>query len=186
MRYLTKPALEPHDQEILDLFKNPAGREAAFRKLAHRYQKGIYGIIRKLVINHDDADDLVQEAFVKIWKGLDNFDGQSGLFTWIYRIATNEALQFLRKKKRLTWILSDSSTILEVYLKEDPVLSADEVQMRLHKAILKLPDKQRLVFHLRYYDGLSYEKIAEITNTREGSLKASYHQAVLKIKKYLL
>lgn len=178
--------MEPHDQEILDLFKNPEGRDAAFRKLAHRYQKGIYGIIRKLVINHDDADDLVQEAFVKIWKGLDKFESESGLFTWIYRIATNEALQFLRKKKRWKWMLSDNGEILEKYLKQDPLLSADEVQMRLQKAILQLPDKQRLVFHLRYYDDLSYEKIAKITKTRPGSLKASYHQAVTKIKKCLL
>ena len=178
--------MEEHDQEILDLFKKPEGREAAFRKLVQCYQNGVYGIIRKLVLNHEDADDLVQEVFVKIWKGLDAFEGQSSLFTWIYRIATNEALQFLRKRKRWNWIVSESTVKLEQYLSEDPVISADEVQMRLQKAILKLPDKQRLVFHLRYYDELSYEKIAEITKTRQGSLKASYHHAVTKIKKSLL
>ncbi len=178
--------MEQHDQEILDLLKKPDGREEAFRKLVHYHQKGIYGIIRKLVINHDDADDLVQEVFVKIWKGLDTFENQSSLFTWMYRIATNEALQFLRKSKRWKWMLIDSSTSLEPYLKQDPVISADEVQMKLQKAILKLPYKQRLVFHLRYYEDLTYEEIAEITNTGQGSLKASYHHAVTKIKKFLI
>lgn len=178
--------MKEQDQEILDLFKKPDRREEAFRKLVHYYQKGIYGIIRKLVINHEDADDLVQEVFVKIWNGLETFESQSGLFTWIYRIATNEALQFLRKKKRWKWILSDNNELLEGYLKQDPVLSADEVQMKLQKAILQLPDKQRLVFHLRYYDDLTYEEISGITNTKPGSLKASYHQASTKIKQYLL
>ncbi len=138
-----------------------------------------------MVISHDDADDIVQDVFVKVWHNLDKFKGESSLFTWIYRIATNESLQFLRKKRNRQWLGGSVSEELAERLVSDKFIDGDEVQMRLQKAILTLPDKQRLVFNLRYFEELSYEEIAAITETSVGSLKASFHHATKKIEEFL-
>jgi len=139
-----------------------------------------------MVIDHDDADDLVQEVFVKVWQNLHNFREDAQLFTWIYRIATNECLNFLRKKKNRFFIpIHDIQNELTKKLDSSPYINGDEIQMKLQKALLKLPDKQRLVFNMKYYDELKYEEIAEITDTSVGSLKASYHHAVKKIEEFL-
>lgn len=138
-----------------------------------------------MVISHDDADDIVQEVFVKVWNNLDTFKGESSLFTWIYRIATNECLQFLRKRRNQSWFRADITEEMENALVSETHLDADEVQLKLQKAILKLPDKQRLVFNLKYFEDLSYEEIADITDTSVGSLKASYHHATKKIEEFL-
>ena len=139
-----------------------------------------------MVIDHDDADDLTQEVFIKIHKAIDNFREDSQLYTWIYRIATNECLTFLNKKKRRFFLpLEDVSKELSSKIDSAPYLTGDEIQKKLQKALLTLPDKQRLVFNMKYYDDLPYEDISEITKTSVGALKASYHHAVKKIENYL-
>jgi RNA polymerase sigma factor (sigma-70 family) len=173
------------EQQLLQLLRQPETRRSAFSQVISHYQKRVYGLIRKMVIDHDDTDDLVQEVFIKVWNHLDNFKGESQLFTWIYRIATNETLNFLRKKKRFTLFGDSIAEEMANKLTADKYIDADEIQLKLQKAILQLPDKQRLVFHLKYFDELPYEEIAAITETSVGALKASYHHAVKKIGEYL-
>ncbi|MCZ6900936.1 MAG: RNA polymerase sigma factor, partial [Bacteroidetes bacterium] len=135
----------------------------------------------------DDADDLVQEIFIKIWKNLDKFREESKLYTWIYTIASNECLNFLKKKRNRYFLpIVDVSAELNQKLEQSAYISGDEVQNKLQKALLTLPDKQKLVFNMKYYDEMKYDEIAEITNTSIGSLKASYHHAVKKIKEFLI
>jgi len=142
--------------------------------------------IRKMVIDHDDADDVTQEVFIKIHRNIDNFREDSQLYTWIYRIATNECLSFLQRKKRRFFLpIGDVERELSRAIDNSSNLSGDEVQVKLQKALLKLPDKQRLVFNMKYFDDMSYEEISEITNTSVGALKASYHHAVKKIEDLL-
>lgn len=172
-------------KNLTRLLLDPSTRRQAFSTLVKLYQRPVYGIVRKMVIVHDDADDIVQEVFVKIWKNLDNFKKESSLFTWIYRIAVNESLQFLRRKRNQRWFASDLSEELAERLVSDGLVDGDEIQLKLQKAILKLPDKQRLVFNLKYFDDLSYDEIAKITETSVGSLKASYHHATKKIEEFL-
>lgn len=174
------------DSELIEKLKNEDTRNYAFNLLVRKYQERIYWHIRKMVINHDDSDDLVQEVFVKVWKYLDNFRGDSQLYTWIYRIATNECLSFLAKKKKRFFLpIVDVEKELAEQIDNGYHISGDEVQKKLQKALLKLPDKQRLVFNMKYYDNLKYEQIAEITGTSVGALKASYHHAVKKIEEIL-
>jgi len=154
--------------------------------LVRGYQQRVYWHVRKMVIDHDDADDLTQEVFIKIHRYIDNFREDSQLFTWIYRIATNECLTFLDKKKRRFFLpIGDVERELTAKLDTSSHVTGDEIQMKLQKALLKLPDKQRLVFNMRYFEDLSYEEIAEITKTSVGALKASYHHAVKKIEEFL-
>jgi RNA polymerase sigma-70 factor (ECF subfamily) len=139
-----------------------------------------------MVIDHDDADDLTQEVFIKVYRHIDNFREDSQLFTWIYRIATNECLSFLQRKKRRFFLpIGDVEGDLISKLQTTPGLSADEIQLKLQKALLKLPDKQRMVFNMKYFDDLPYEQISKITDTSVGALKASYHHAVKKIEEFL-
>lgn len=171
------------DKELLELFKQNESQNYAFNLLVRKYQQKIYWHIRKMVIDHDDADDLTQETFVKVWQNLHTFQGNSQLYTWIYRIATNECLNFLRKKKQKFFLpIADVSKELLRKLETDTYISGDEVSIRLQKALLKLPEKQRLVFNMKYFDDLSYEEISEILGTSVGALKASYHHAVKKIE----
>ncbi len=175
------------DSELLLRFQDEQTRHAAFDELIKKYQQKIYWHIRKMVIDHDDADDVVQDTFIKVWHGLHNFRSDSQLFTWIYRIATNESLNFLQKKRRQNHVPLDSEdsldllNTLETSISQD-YISGDEIQIKLQKAILQLPDKQRLVFNMKYFDELKYEEISEITGTSVGALKASYHLAVKKIE----
>jgi len=146
----------------------------------------MYSIVRKMVIDHDDADDVLQETFVKVWKNLEKFQGGSKLYTWLYRIATNECLRFLEKKKKRYFLsLNNVTQELSAKVDQSPTLDGDEIQRRLQKALLQLPDKQRLVFNLKYFEDLKYDAIAEITGTSVGGLKASYHLAVKKIETLL-
>ncbi len=174
------------DKELLAKIRNPETRNYGFNMLVRTYQQRVYYHIRKMVIDHDDADDLTQEVFIKIHRHIGNFREDSQLFTWIYRIATNECLTFLQKKKR-RFFLPIGDTTGELVSKIDlaPHISGDEIQKKLQKAIVQLPEKQRLVFNMKYFDDLSYEQIAEITNTSIGALKASYHHAVKKIEEFL-
>ena len=174
------------DQEILDLINHPSTREKGFRQLILTHQERVYHLIRRMVIIHEDADDLTQNTFIKAFKYIHKFEGQSSLFTWLYRIATNEALSFLEKKKKRFFLpIDDYNETLTNYLDHGIQLTGDEIQQKLQKALLTLPDKQRLVFHLKYQEDLPYQEISEITKTSVGSLKASYHHAVKKIEQYL-
>lgn len=172
-------------ETLSTLLQDTTTRRGAFPTLVKQFQRPVYSIVRKMVISHEDADDIVQDVFVKIWHNLDKFRGESSLFTWIYRIATNESLQFLRKKRSQRWFGSDISEELANKMISDRYLDGDEVQIKLQKAILRLPDKQRLVFNLKYYEDLTYEEIARITESSVGSLKASFHHATKKIEEFL-
>lgn len=175
------------DRDLLQKLKNPETKRYGFNLLVREYQQRIYWHVRKMVIDHDDADDLVQEIFIKIWKNLDKFREESKLYTWIYTIASNECLNFLKKKRNRYFLpIVDVSAELNQKLEQSAYISGDEVQNKLQKALLTLPDKQRMVFNMKYYDEMKYDEIAEITNTSIGSLKASYHHAVKKIKEFLI
>ena len=174
------------DQEILEKFKQPESKNYAFNVLVRTYQERIYWHIRKMVIDHEDANDLAQEVFVKVWKNLDKFKGKSKLYTWIYKIATNECLNFLSKKRKKFFIpIVDVQAELANKLESSEYISGDEIQLKLQKALLKLPDKQRLVFNMKYFDEMKYDDISEVVGTSVGALKASYHLAVKKIEKFL-
>jgi RNA polymerase sigma-70 factor (ECF subfamily) len=170
------------EKEIIFLYDS--GRcEEAFSGIVECYSERLYLHIRRFVCCHEDADDLVQEVFIKIWAALPSFRRDAQLFTWIYRIATNEVLNFLRKQKIRAMISLDSSeSVLAKKIDEDVSFNGDRLQRELHKAILKLPEKQRIVFSLRYFDEMKYEDMAEITGTSVGALKASYHFAYNKVK----
>lgn len=174
------------DRELIVKIKDPESRNYGFNLLVRKYQQKLYWHIRKMVIDHDDADDLVQEVFVKIWKHLDGFREDAQLYTWIYRIATNECLNFLRKKRnRFFMPIHDLQGELTQKLESSSYIDGDEVQMKLQKALLTLPDKQRMVFNMKYFDEMKYDEISDITGTTVGSLKASYHHAVKKIEEFL-
>ncbi len=177
------PQLE--DSEILVLFRENNTRSEAFNLLVKKHQQRVYWHIRRMVINHDDADDLVQDVFIKVWKNLDKFREDAQLFTWIYRIATNECITFLNRKKMKNNVsLGEESEYLVEHLQSDSYLTANTIQLKLQKALLALPDKQRLVFNMKYFDNLKYEEISDMLGTSVGALKASYHLAVKKIEKY--
>ena len=170
------------DQEIIALWE--AGQqERAFNEIVRNYSERLYWHVRRFVCSHEDTDDLLQEIFIKIWAALPSFRGEAQLFTWLYRIATNETLNFLRKQKvRASLRFQSLDAELERRIDEDPYFNGSEAQRLLSKAIAKLPEKQRIVFSLRYYEDMSYEDISEITGTSVGALKASYHIAYEKLK----
>jgi RNA polymerase sigma factor (sigma-70 family) len=181
--------MDIEDSEILTKFAVEASRNEAFNLLLKKYQQKIYWHIRRLVINHDDADDLVQDVFIKVWKNLANFRNDSQLYTWLYRIASNESITFLNRKKlknNISLDLDQDGLNLSETLADTPYFDGDKAQMKLQKALLTLPDKQRLVFNMKYFDDLKYREISEILGTSEGALKASFHLAVKKIEQYLL
>lgn len=174
------------DPELLAKIRNPDTRNYGINLLVREYQQRVYWHVRKMVIDHDDADDLTQEVFIKINNAIDRFREDSQLFTWIYRIATNECLNFLNKKrKRFFLSIHDIGPELSTKIDSSPNIDGDEIQKKLQKALLKLPDKQRLVFNMKYFDDLPYEQISEITSTSVGALKASYHHAVKKIEEFI-
>jgi RNA polymerase sigma-70 factor (ECF subfamily) len=174
------------DPELLDKLRNPDTHNYGFNLLVRAYQQRVYSIVRKMVIDHDDAHDVMQDVFIKIHKSIGSFREDSQLFTWIYRIATNECLTFLAKKKRRFFLpIGDVEKELAAVIDHSEPLSGDDIQKKLQKAILTLPDKQRLVFNMKYYEDLTYEEMQAITGTSEGALKASYHHAVKKIEDYL-
>lgn len=177
------------DEELLRMFHEPDGqkRHYVFNLLVKKYQQRVYQHARRMVIDHSDADDMVQNTFIKVWSNLDQFREESQLYTWIYRIATNECLALLRQRRRRFMLpIHDVEHDLAVKLaQQDTPINADKLEMRLHQAILKLPQKQRLVFNLRYFDEMKYEDMSKILGTTVGALKASYHHAVQKVEKYL-
>ncbi|HRY32739.1 MAG TPA: sigma-70 family RNA polymerase sigma factor [Bacteroidales bacterium] len=176
------------DEALLQRLRDPETVNAAFRELVKRYQEKIYWLVRRMVLNHEDADDLVQNIFLKVYTNLHAFKGASSLYTWIYRIAVNEVFSHLKSMRKNVFVSYDTvSAKLENTLRYDPGISADLIQERFQKAMLKLPPKQRLVFQMKYYESdLTFEKMSDILDTSSGALKASYHQAVKKIEKMML
>lgn len=174
------------DQDILRLIRKPETKNCGFRILIEQYQRRIYQVIRRMVLIHEDADDLTQNTFIKAYRHLDKFREDSGLYTWIYRIAVNETLSFLeKKKKRFFFSVDDHQEKLESYIDQPGSLDGNEIEKKLAKALLTLPEKQRIVFHLKYQEEMTYEQMAEVTGTSIGALKASYHHAVKKIEESL-
>jgi RNA polymerase sigma factor (sigma-70 family) len=175
--------VQNEDREILDKFRVDATKQLAFNLLIRKYQKRVYWLARKMVIDHDDANDIAQEVFVKVWFNLEDFRAESGLFTWIFRIATNECIGFLRKKKRRFFLpIHDVEGELAGKIHSESHFTGDEIQKKLQLAVLKLPEKQRIVFNMKYYEEITYEEMSQILGTSVGALKASYHHAVQKIQ----
>jgi len=172
------------DAELAATFADPGRRQAVFGEIVSRFKERVYNHVRRILIDHDDADDAAQNTFIRVWENLATFRGDSALFSWIYRIATNEALAQLRKK-RPNVDLETASKEMANMVDSGPYISGDEIQRKLQKAIVTLPEKQRLVFHMKYFDELSYEQIGEITGTSIGALKASYFHAVHKIEEII-
>lgn len=174
------------DQDLLDRFQNSDNPGHAFGLIVRKYQQQVYWHIRRLVTLHEDANDLTQNTFLKAWRALPDFRGDSGLYTWLYRIATNEALSFLkRNKSRFFLSIDDEAINLENTLENDQYFDGSKLQINVQKAINSLPEKQRVVFNLRYYDEMKYEEMSEILGTSVGALKASYHHAAKKVEKFL-
>lgn len=170
------------DSEIIKMYES-GQQEKAFRGIVDAYSERLYWHVRRFLCSHDDTNDLLQDIFIKIWSALPTFRGEARLYTWLYRIATNEVLNHMRKQKfKAVLSMESASYILEKKIDDDPHFNGDELQRELHKAIQRLPEKQRIVFSLRYFDELKYEDISEITDTSVGALKASYHHAYNKIK----
>jgi len=168
---------------LIEQLKTPGTRNQAFETLVNQYSSKLYWQIRHVVTFHDDANDVLQNTFIKAWLALDNFRGDSRLSTWLYRIAANESLAHLQQK-RDTLPLDDPDANVAQQLESDPYFDGDETELQLQQALLSLPPKQRQVFTLKYYDGLKYEEMSAILETSEGALKASYHIAVKKIEEY--
>ncbi|MBS1783229.1 MAG: RNA polymerase sigma factor [Bacteroidetes bacterium] len=175
------------DQLLLASFRQPESRELAYTQLIRKYQERLYWHIRRLVIVHEDADDVLQNVFIKVWKGLDNFREEANLYTWLYKIATHEALSWLEiQKRRQTISIDHDESPMVAALEAQKGFDANKLEWKLQRAIQSLPEKQRLVFTLRYYDEMPYEKMSEVLGTSTGALKASYHHAVKKVEDFLL
>lgn len=178
--------MQVSDSIILAKFRNEKTRNEGFNLLLKTYQQRVYWHIRRMVIDHDDADDLTQNTFIKVWKNLDRFREDAQLYTWMYRIATNECITFLNKKKlRAAISLDDLSDVLLDKLEDNMQIDGNHVAYKLQQALLTLPPKQQLVFNMKYYDDITYEEMSKILGTSVGALKASYHHAVKKIEAFL-
>ena len=174
------------EQEFIQELLNPKTQNQAFQKLLKEYQKPLYNHVRNILLNHDDTDDVLQNTFVKVFQNLNKFKGESKLFSWMYRIATNEALTFLNQKAKKSGISSETLQSKAIdNLKADIHFDGNEIQIKLQKAISQLPEKQQLVFKMKYFEELKYEEISEILGTSVGALKASYHHAVKKIEAFV-
>ena len=174
------------EKEFIQELLNPKTQNSAFEKLLCDYQRPLYNHIRNIVLNHDDAHDVLQNTFIKVFKHLKNFKGDSKLFSWIYRIATNEAITFINQKSKRNGTTSEAmQTKIVENLKADEHFDGSEIQIKLQKAIVLLPEKQQLVFKMRYFEEIKYEDMSEILGTSVGALKASYHHAVKKVEDYI-
>ncbi|MGN6567846.1 MAG: RNA polymerase sigma factor [Flavipsychrobacter sp.] len=175
------------DHILVASFKNESTKEKAFTSLVAKYQERLYWHIRRMVVEHEDTNDILQNMFIKVWKNLAEFREESNLYTWLYRIATNETLTWLEQQKRRTAIsLSDNEHVFADKLVAQKGFDSNKIEWRLQQAIQALPEKQRLVFNLRYYDEMPYEEMAAVLDTSAGALKASYHHAVKKVQAFLL
>jgi RNA polymerase sigma factor (sigma-70 family) len=175
------------DTELLIQFRDPNTKEKAFTAIIKKYQEKLYWHVRRMVVEHEDANDVLQNVFIRVWNGLENFREDSQLYTWLYRIATNECLSYLeQQKKKASLSLSDMESGLSNKIIADKHFDPNKLEWKLQLAIQQLPEKQRIVFGLRYYDEMPYEEMSRVLDTSEGALKASYHHAVKKIEDYIL
>jgi RNA polymerase sigma-70 factor (ECF subfamily) len=172
------------DEQIWNLLQNPKMQRVGFEKLVKQYSETLYYKIRRIVLTHEDTNDVLQNTFIKAWNNLEQFQGKSSLSTWLYRIAINESLDFLRRQKNHYSSSTDDDSGLANQLMADEYFNGDETQAELQEAIAKLPDVQRMVFNLRYFEEMKYSDMSKMLDTSEGALKASYHQAVKKISDY--
>lgn len=175
------------DSELLALFRQPATKEKAFESLVKQYQERLYWHIRRMLGDHEDANDVLQNVFIRVWKALENFREDAQLYTWLYRIATNECLSFIEQRKRKASIPLDTiESGLTNTIKADKDFDPNKLEWKLQLAIAQLPEKQRVVFNLRYYDEMPYGEMSKVLETSEGALKASYHHAAKKIEDFIL
>jgi RNA polymerase sigma factor (sigma-70 family) len=175
------------DTELLALFREPATKETAFTDIVKKYQERLYWHIRRMLVDHDDSNDVMQNVFIRVWNALGGFREDAQLYTWLYRIATNECLTFIeQQKKRASVPLSDVESGLSNKIRADKDFDANKLEWKLQLAIQQLPEKQRVVFMLRYYDEMPYEEMSRVLETSAGALKASYHHAAKKIEDYIL
>ena len=172
------------EQDILRRIQDPTTRRRAFEQIVNVYSRQLYWQIHYLVQNHDDTDDVLQNTFIKAWRGIENFKGDSAVFTWLYRIAYNESLTFLKQRKQMASI-DDEDFVEQANFVADEHFDGDETQEMLMQAVFTLPAKQRQVFCMKYFEDRKYEEISEIVGTSVGALKASYHIAVEKITNFL-
>lgn len=178
--------MDTSDLDLIADLKNEKTRDLAFQTLVNRYKERLYWHIRKMVMDHDDADDILQNTFIKVWRSVDKFREESSLYTWLYRIATNESLTFINSNKRRSMMpMNDTSEFLMNNLESDVYFDGDEIQLRLQEAILRLPEKQRVVFNLKYFEEMKYEDMSQVLDTSVGALKASFHHAAKKVEEYL-
>lgn len=174
------------EEEIVEQLRDPVKQRAAFTQAVSLYSEKIYWQIRKMVLRHEDANDLLQNTFLKAWTNIDYFRGEAKLSTWLYKIALNECITFLNRQRILNNVsLDDTDVFLLEKLRDDIYFDGDEAQMKLQEAILRLPEKQRIVFTMKYYDEMKYDEMSEILGTSVGALKASYHHAVKKVEEFL-
>jgi len=170
--------------EIVKLIQYSKTREKGFKLLMQSYKEALYWMIRRMVLHHDDAEDVLQCSFMKIWQNLDKFRGDANIYTWVYRIAVNEALAFLNKKKKQSLSLNEKGEYLSQQLESDSYFDGDDAQKQLQLALKTLPSQQRVVFNLRYFEEMKYQDMAKVLDKSEGGLKANYHHAVKKIEEY--
>jgi RNA polymerase sigma factor, sigma-70 family len=174
------------EDELIRRLKDPNTQRDAFSHVVSEYSEKLYWYVRKMVLGHDDANDLLQNTFIKAWMNIDSFRGDSMLSTWLYKIAMNECITFLKKQRSLNNIsIDDTDVYLLEKLKGDEFFDGDAAQFKLQEAILRLPEKQRQVFNLKYYEEMKYEEMSELLGTSVGALKASYHHAMKKVEEFL-
>jgi RNA polymerase sigma-70 factor (ECF subfamily) len=175
-----------NEEDILELLRNPETQREGFAQVVEEYSERMYWQIRKMVYSHEDANDILQDVFIKAWLNIDKFRGDAKLSTWLYKIAINESITFInRSKAKLNLSIDDSDSFLINQLEGDEYFDGDSAQLLLQKAVVSLPEKQRLVFQMKYFDELKYDEISEMLGTSVGGLKASYHHAVKKVEKFL-
>ncbi|WP_321481039.1 sigma-70 family RNA polymerase sigma factor [uncultured Bacteroides sp.] len=175
-----------NEREVLALLQQDKTQKKAFEMIVGQYSEQLYWQIRRMVLSHEDSNDILQNTFIKAWINLDYFRAEAKLSTWLYRIALNECLTFLNKQKAVNTVDIDNPELMvEQKLESDPYFSGDQIELMLQKALLSLPEKQRIVFNLKYYQDMKYEEMSDILGTSVGALKASYHHAVKKIEKFL-
>jgi len=176
---------EYSDNELIQMFREKGKSNYAFDLIVRKYQERLYWHIRKILLSHEDTDDVLQNTLLKAWKGMASFRKESQLFTWLYRIATNESLSFLKKKKKRLFFPIDVHDHALTNLRSDAYFEGSDMELKFQEALQKLPPKQRLVFNMKYFDDMKYDDISVILKTSVGALKASYFHAVKKIEKYI-
>jgi RNA polymerase sigma factor (sigma-70 family) len=175
-----------NELDLINRLQSSESKDAAFRELLAQYKERLYWHIRKIVLNHDDTDDVLQNTFIKVYKSIHNFKGDSKLYSWLYRIATNESITFINKRAKQLRISNEAHQLRAINnLQADVYFEGNAIQIKLQKAIAILPQKQQLVFNMKYFDDMKYKDMAQVLETSEGALKASYHLAVKKIEAYL-